>query len=425
MPNTLHFSRRTVLAGIAAAAGASTVKSLAAAEREQGGSAVQAGRRDVIVVGADVFGAWTAWHLLKLGRKVLLLDAWGPAHARASSGGESRMTRTVYGRDEIYTRLAWESLDQWRWLSGRSGLPIFHPTGVVFFFGRHEPYATQSIEVHQRIGIPLEVLDRAALAKRFPQIAWDGIEFGLHEPDRGVLMARRAVQTLLQEFVAAGGEYRQAAILPPKPDASFDSVRTTDGESLSASRFVFACGPWLPKIFPEILAQRIFPTRQEVFFFAPPAGDARYLPAHLPGWADFNDGDIFYGMPDLESRGLKVAHDRHGPPIDPDVGDRTPTPAVIAKVREYMRRRFPAMADRPLVEARVCQYENSSNGDLLIDRHPQWENVVLLGAGSGHGFKHGPAVGSYTAQLVMGTNQNIEPRFSLQSKAAQQRRDVH
>jgi len=425
MPNYSHFSRRTVLAGIAAAAGASTVKSLAAERDQQGGSAVQAGRRDVIVIGAGVLGTWTAWHLLKLGRKVLLLDAWGPAHARASSGGESRMTRTVYGRDEIYTRLAWESLDQWRWLSGRSGLPIFHPTGVVFFFGRPEPYATQSIEVHQRIGIPLEVLDRAALAKRFPQIAWDGIEFGLHEPDRGVLMARRAVQTLLQEFVAAGGEYRQAAILPPKPDASFDSVRTTDGESLSASRFVFACGPWLPKIFPEILAQRIFPTRQEVFFFAPPAGDARYLPAHLPGWADFNDGDIFYGIPDLESRGLKVAHDRHGPPIDPDIGDRTPTPAVIAKEREYMQRRFPAMADRPLVEARVCQYENSSNGDLLIDRHPQWENVVLLGAGSGHGFKHGPAVGSYTAQLVMGTNQNIEPRFSLQSKAAQQRRDVH
>ena len=425
MPNYSHFSRRTVLAGIAAAAGASTVKSLAAERDQQGGSAVQAGRRDVIVIGAGVLGTWTAWHLLKLGRKVLLLDAWGPAHARASSGGESRMTRTVYGRDEIYTRLAWESLDQWRWLSGRSGLPIFHPTGVVFFFGRPEPYATQSIEVHQRIGIPLEVLDRAALAKRFPQIAWDGIEFGLHEPDRGVLMARRAVQTLLQEFVAGGGEYRQAAILPPKPDASFDSVRTTDGESLSASRFVFACGPWLPKIFPEILAQRIFPTRQEVFFFAPPAGDARYLPAHLPGWADFNNGDIFYGMPDLESRGLKVAHDRHGPPIDPDIGDRTPTPAVIAKVREYMQRRFPAMADRPLVEARVCQYENSSNGDLLIDRHPQWENVVLLGAGSGHGFKHGPAVGRYTAQLVMGTNQNIEPRFSLQSKAAQQRRDVH
>jgi len=188
---------------------------------------------------------------------------------------------------------------------------------------------------------------------------------------------------------------------------------------------VFACGPWLPKVFPEILGQRIFPTRQEVFFFAPEAGDTRFLPAQLPGWADFNDGDIYYGMPDLEARGVKIAHDQHGAAIDPDVGDRTPSAKAIADVREFMQRRFPALANRPLVEARVCQYENSSNGDFLIDRHPQWENVVLVGAGSGHGFKHGPSVGRYAAQLVNGTNQSVEPRFSLQSKAAQQRRDVH
>ena len=425
MPNSVPFSRRALLAGMAAAAGTTTVKSLAAERGQQGGPSVQSGRRDVIVIGAGVFGAWTAWHLLKLGRKVLLLDAWGPAHARASSGGESRMTRTVYGRDEIYTRFAWESLDEWRWLSDRSGLPIFHPTGVLFFFGRREPYVTQSIEVHQRAGIPLEVFDRAALAKRFPQVVWDGVELGLYEHDRGVLMARRAVQTLVQEFVAAGGEYRQAAIVPPKPDASFDSIQTTAGESLSASRFVFACGPWLPKVFPEILGQRIFTTRQEVFFFAAEPGDTRFLPGQLPGWADFNDGDIFYGTPDLEARGVKVALDRHGATIDPDNGDRVPSPQAIVEVREFMKRRLPALANRPLVESRVCQYENSSNGDLLIDRHPQWENVVLVGAGSGHGFKHGPAVGRYAAQLANGTNKNIEPRFSLQSKAAQQRRDVH
>jgi sarcosine oxidase len=425
MPNSSQLSRRTLLAGIAAAAGTSSMKSLAAERGEQGGPAVQSGRRDVIVVGAGVFGAWTAWHLLKLGRKVLLLDAWGPAHARASSGGESRMTRTVYGRDEIYTRFAWESLDEWRWLSGRSGLPIFHPTGVVFLFGRREPYVVQSIEVHQRAGIPLEVLERAALAKRYPQIALDGVELGLFEHDRGVLMARRAVQTLVQEFVAAGGEYRQAAVLPPQADASFDSIQTSDGATLSAARFVFACGPWLPKVFPDVLGSRIFPTRQEIFFFAAQAGDTRFLPAQLPGWADFNEGDIYYGMPDLEARGVKIAHDRHGAAIDPDTGDRTPSPQAIADVREFLGRRFPALANRPLVESRVCQYENSSNGDFLIDRHPQWENVVLVGAGSGHGFKHGPAVGRYTAQLVNGSNKNIEPRFSLPSKAGQQRRDVH
>jgi sarcosine oxidase len=422
-------SRRAVLATLAAAAGGAAVEGITAEatirENSRPGPVIRAPRADVIVVGAGVFGAWTAWHLRKLGRKVLLLDAWGPAHARASSGGESRITRTAYGGDEIYTRFAWDSLEDWRWLSSRASPPIFHPTGVVFFFPRIEPYVVDSIEAHKRLGIPVQTLDRAALAKRFPQIVWEGVEIGLYEPDRGALMARRAVQTLVQEFVAAGGEYRQVAVSPPQAAGAFESVTTLSGETLAAEQFVFACGPWLPKLFPEALGGRIFPTRQEVFFFAPAAGDASFAPGRLPCWADFNEGDIYYGLPDLEARGFKIAHDRHGAPIDPDVGDRQPSASALADVRAFMQRRFPALAQRPLAEARVCQYENSSNGDLLIDRHPHWNNVVLVGAGSGHGFKHGPAVGLYVARLMSGENAKVEPRFSLQSKAKQQHRDVH
>lgn len=134
---------------------------------------------------------------------------------------------------------------------------------------------------------------------------------------------------------------------------------------------------------------------------------------------------MYYGFPDLEARGFKIAHDAHGPPIDPDTGDRTPSPQALAEVRAYMARRFPLMADRPLNEARVCQYENSSNGDFLIDRHPALANVVLVGGGSGHGFKHGPAVGRYAADLVTGTLSAPEPRFSLATKAEVQHRTVH
>jgi glycine/D-amino acid oxidase-like deaminating enzyme len=380
---------------------------------------------DVIVVGAGVFGTWTAWRLLQAGKRVLLLDAWGPAHARSSSGGESRMTRTAYGRDEVYTRLAWESLEEWRWLSARAGLPLFHPIGVLFFFPRIEPYVEQSIEVHRRLRIPLETLDRAALSRRFPQVVWDDIEIALYEADRGALMARRAVQTLVREFVAAGGEHRLAAVRAPREGGSFTQIETLSGETLTAEQFVFACGPWLPKMFPEALGQRIFPTRQTVFFFAPDAGDSRYAPGQLPGWAGFNDGDLYYGFPDLEARGFKIAHDRHGPPIDPDAGDRVITPEELANVRGFMARRFPALARRPLVESRVCQYENSSNGDLLIDRHPLWPNVWLVGAGSGHGFKHGPAVGAYAARRIAGAASDLEPRFSLATKATTQQRDVH
>jgi len=308
-----------------------------------------------------------------------------------------------------------------------AGLPLFHQTGVLFFFPRVEPYLTETLAVHRRLELDSALLDAAALRSRFPMIDFDGIEAGVFEPQFGVLMARRAIQTLVERYVPTGGLYERAAIAPPAPPEGerLRHVTTLDGNRIEAERFVFACGPWLAKLFPDLLGRRIFPTRQEVFFFAPPPGDVRFLPGRLPGWADFNGGDIYYGFPDLENRGVKVAHDAHGPLMDPDSGDRAPSPEALRDVRTYMERRFPALAGRPLSEARVCQYENSSNGDLLIDFHPQWRNVLLVGAGSGHGFKHGPAVGRYAAELLTGRLESPEPRFSLATKAESQARAVH
>jgi glycine/D-amino acid oxidase-like deaminating enzyme len=257
-------------------------------------------------------------------------------------------------------------------------------------------------------------------------IDFDGIELGLWEPEFGALMARRAVQTVVAEFVAAGGEYRRCAVeTPADGDGPLECINMQSGETLYADRYAFACGPWLPKLFPDLLGRRIFPTRQEVFFFRPPSGDRSFGPCALPCWVDFNAGDMFYGFPDLEGRGLKIAHDLHGPPMDPDRDDRLPSPGELTEVRAYMERRFPALRGAPLNEARVCQYENSSNGDLLIDLHPRRPNVALVGAGSGHGFKHGPAVGAYAARLIMGTLAAPEPRFALAAKGERQDRAVH
>jgi sarcosine oxidase len=410
-----QFTRRSLLKSAAAGVAAVAAPAVAASRAP-----------DVAVVGAGVFGAWTARQLQRTGRRVTLIDAWGPAHARASSGGESRMTRGSYGADEVYTRMAWDSLADWSALSARAELPLFHKAGVLFFFSREENYVRDSVTVHRRLGLPTERLDRREMRRRFPMIDFDGVEVGLFEPAFGVLMARRAVQAAVAEFVAAGGEYVCSAVAPPERGGGpLRRIIMQNGDELSAGHYAFACGPWLPKLFPDLLGRRIFPTRQEVFFFAPEAGDDRFGPGRLPGWADFNEGDIFYGMPDLEGRGFKVAHDKHGPPIDPDSGDRIPSPAALAEARAYMERRFPAMRGRPLSEARVCQYENSANGDLLIDFHPRRGNLLLVGAGSGHGFKHGPAVGAYAAQLLTGTLPRPEPRFSLASKGESQDRAVH
>ena len=408
-------TRRSLLAG---AGGAAILPAIAQA-------APLASKSHVAVIGAGVFGAWTAHHLLAAGHRVTLLDAHGPAHSRASSGGESRMTRAAYGKDAVYTRMARDSLPQWKALSAAAGLPIFSEAGVLFFFPTEEQYVRDSIAAHKELGLPTEVLERAEMARRFPMIDFDGVRVGLYEPGFGVLMARRSVQTLVDRFVRAGGEYRHQAARSLQPTgARLGSVRLAGGGTLKADAFVFALGPWLPKLFPDVVGPRILPTRQEEFYFAAPAGDRRFLPPAMPGWADFNGGDIFYGFPDLESRGLKFAHDQHGVEVDPDTQDRRPTAGALAEIIAFRDRRFPLLRGAPLTEARVCQYENSSNGDLLIDFHPRHSNVLLVGGGSGHGFKHGPEVGRYAAARLFGANQP-EPRFSLATKAQTHKREVH
>jgi glycine/D-amino acid oxidase-like deaminating enzyme len=384
----------------------------------------KAGER-IAIVGAGVFGAWTAHHLQQQGHKVTLIDAWGPAHTRASSGGESRLTRAAYGKDAIYTRMASDSLPQWKALSAVSGLPILVQCGILFFFPTEEPYVHDSITAHKQFGLSTEVLDQTEMSRRFPMIDFDGIRIGLHEPNFGALMARRSVLSLVDRFVKAGGTYSKGFVQPPARGGDrLNEVRLSSGERVSGDRFVFAAGPWLPKLFPDVIGPRILPTRQEVFYFAPPAGDRRFLPSAMPGWADFNGGDIFYGFPDLETRGVKFAHDQHGVEVDPDSQSRRPTEAALAEVVAFRDRRFPALRNAPLTGAEVCQYENSSNGDFLIDLHPNWPNVLLLGGGSGHGFKHGPEVGRYAAARLLGS-MNPEPRFSLASKSETHHREVH
>ena len=379
----------------------------------------------VAVIGAGVFGAWTAEHLRRSGHRVTLVDMAGPANSRASSGGESRMTRGAYGRDAIYTRMAIDSLKEWKALSADSGLPIFIPHGVLFFFPSEEAYLSDSIAAHRALGLPTELLSPSDMAQRFPMIDFTGIHAGIFEPGFGALMARRAVQTLVKNFVAARGQFRHELTHVPQHSGPLKSVRLGSGSSLEADAFVFALGPWLPKYFPDVLGSRIFATRQEIFYFAPPEGDRRFLPDTMPGWADFNAGDMYYGFPDLEARGVKFAHDKHGVQVDPDTQSREPTRAALDEVIAFRNRRFPLLRSAPLTGAEVCQYENSSNGDFLIDRHPAMPNVVLVGGGSGHGFKHGPEVGRLAAALVSGGGAQSEPRFSLATKGETQHREVH
>jgi monomeric sarcosine oxidase len=385
---------------------------------------VESGSRyDVAVVGAGVFGTWTARRLADAGARVVLVEMLGPAHSRASSGGESRVTRCAYGADELYSRWARESLAAWRALESESGLALLHETGVLWCGEPGDTRIESSRATLGRLGIPFEILDPAAIERRWPQISGAGLERALYEPEGGVLMARRAVQALAAGLEARGVTRVHARVAPVDPAAAgtLEALVRVGGGEVRAERYVLAGGPWLPKLVPGAMGERLFATRQEVYFFGVPAADGRFGAGRFPTWLD---GD-FYGLPDLEFRGAKIACDRHGPAIDPDAADRRPTAANVEEARAALARRFPALAGAPLVEARVCQYENSSNGDLLIDRHPALDNVWLVGCGSGHGFKHGPAVGAEAARQVLEGRGATIPALAYATKGTVQRRSVH
>lgn len=415
-------SRRTFVgAAVAAGTGASAGAAQSSASKSAPIRASRVDGFDVAVVGSGVFGAWTAWHLQSRGLRVALIDAYGPGSSRASSGGETRVIRMGYGAQEIYTRMSWDSLAQWKKLQRATGERLFVETGMLFLAREKDPLTLDTLAMLAKCGIPHEKLERADLVKRYPQIEFGSIAWAVSEPRSGALFARRAVQVVSREFEKAGGKLILGKAAAPSATGAVSAIEVGD-QTIKASKFVFACGPWLGKVFPEVLGDRIFPTRQEVFYFGVPPGDDRFAPPKMPTWIDF--GAEIYGLPDIETKGFKVAIDKHGPRFDPDSGERIVTAESTAIVKAFVAERFPSLKDAPIVASEVCQYENSSNGDFLVDQHPQHPNVWLVGGGSGHGFKHGPALGAYVAdRLTKGGPTDV--KFSLATKAKVQARAVH
>ncbi len=339
-----------------------------------------------------------------------LVDAWGPGNARASSGGRTRVIRATYGSHAVYTRMAAHALRRWQEYDSRWNAGLLRQTGALWLLGSDTSFGDASKTTLEKEGIPLQEIDLSDAVRRFPQIAFGGISRVLFEPDAGYLFASRACAHVAARVAAEGGLYRQAAALSP---AIVDErgARLADGSSLDADLFVFACGPWLGALFPDVVGTLVMPTRQEVYYFGAPAGETRFMAPALPVWLEC--GERFtYGIPSADGDGFKFADDTPGATMDPTSDDRTPTADGVRRAREYLGMRFPALRNAPLVGSEVCQYEGTPDSHFIIDRHPDDERIWIAGGGSGHGFKMGPAIGEIVAALVLGRS-SPDPRFSL------------
>lgn len=361
----------------------------------------QSGPR-ITVVGAGAFGGWTALHLLRRGARVTLLDSWGPGNSRASSGGETRITRAAYV-DKVYADLTVRSLELWKENEAKWKRKIFIPCGVIRLQVTGNDESRKFLKVLRDAGVKHAELSVKDAALRFPQFRFDGIDWVLHEPEHGMLRARRGCEAVMESFVSEGGTFEQQMVRP--------------GDRVEGDAVIWACGPWLGKLFPGTAPIR--PIRQEIFFFGTPPGDPMYQETVMPCWIDDSAGtDIgrghhFYGTPGNDWRGFKIGNeDEAAKEFDPDNGERRVTDGELASVRAYLKTRFPKLGAAPLVETRVCQYEVSPDRHLILDRHPTEPKYWIAGGGSGHGYKLGAAVGERMAEMVLG-KRAIDPFFSL------------
>jgi sarcosine oxidase len=377
-------------------------------------------RAHVVVIGAGAFGGWIALYLLRSGAQVTLLDAWGPGNSRSSSGGETRIIRGAYGPDQPYTKLAARAFDLWKQHQALWKRQFFFPIGVLWMAENDDVFERGSLPLLQDAGIPFEQLAVNELARRWPQINFEKVEWGIYEPQSGYLLARASTQSVVDQFVAEGGEYRQATVAARDLDGGqWKALPLSEGSPIVADRYLFACGPWLGNLFPQTVGPHFISTRQEVFFFGTPAGDSRYDEGNVPVWADRSD-HFMYGIPGNQGRGFKIADDTRGPAFDPTSGQRLVSEDGLAAARRFLAYRFPGMKDSPLIESRVCQYENTTDHNFIVDRHPANDNVWIVGGGSGHGFKHGPALGEMVAKQVL-RDETADPlyrfaRFDSKSK---------
>lgn len=412
-------SRRTFLSATVAAAAAPPI---GAAEPggAQSSPAIAQNLPDVTVIGAGAFGAWTALSLRERGAKVTLLDAYGPGHARATSCDEVRQIRLSYGDREVYTRSARNALVLWQKRQEEFGRKLLFPGGRLVMRAAWNKELEDQKTIFDRLKLPYEVLKPAEMTKRYPQVGFEGVGIGFLDVNAGLLKAREAILAITEAFERKGGTIRLARALPGGASGrTLHDVTLGGTDRLSAGAFVFACGPWLRQVLPDVLGKLISTARIEVAYVGSPPGDTSYRQGILPNLSEEGTfpgapaSEVSYTQSDVDA-GLKIVRGGERGPIDLDGDERIVSARQIARVHEYVRVRFPKLK-QPIVASRVCQADGSPNLHFVLDRHPAYDNAWIAGGGSGHGFKHGPVVGEYMAERLAGTPapQELQQFFGL------------
>jgi sarcosine oxidase len=353
------------------------------------------------IIGAGAMGSAAAYHLARRGEPVLLLEQFPLGHDRGSSHGAARITRHSYA-DARYARLMPAAFAAWKDLEADAGVPLYLRTGGISLSPAEVDYVAQVAASLKELGVPHKRMSGAAWNRVNPAFAVPSTHDAVFEPDAGMLAAARAVGLQVELARSHGGDKTRVLDRTPVRRIDLEGPRPvimTDSLEIVAERLIVSAGAWVKRLLPE-LPVSLQVTRQQVLYFRP-TDPAHFRIGRFPVFIYKGAGDeeAFYGMPEFQGLGVKVA--RHfGPEVDPDRVDRAVGEDYRQVVRRFLRCHIPALAEAPIDLTEICLYTVAPDEEFLVDFHPSRSDVIVASPCSGHGFKFSCLIGRVLADLA-------------------------
>jgi len=354
--------------------------------------------RDVAIVGAGLLGLAAGHALAARGYDVVVLEQADVGHPDSGSKGKCRIFRLGYP-DPGYVRAAQRSAELWHQLEAKSDRQILWPTPQLTL-GAGLRSVQQAMEA---VGAPCELLTAAEAAYRFPAVRSGGP--ALLEPDSAVIAADEALAAL----AAGTADLRTSVRVLRLADRGDQVMLRTSAGPVTARTAIITAGPWSGGLLATLgvpLPGRS--TLEQVSYLRPvtndrsgPAGTSTAVTGNAPRAPIFlcHTDRSPYGLPVPGSALYKIGIHPSGPAIDPDAQDQSPDRRLAVQLADAASRYLPGYDPEPVSTER-CVYDNSPDEDFVVDRVG---NVVIGSGTSGHGFKFGPLLGEWLADLATGS----------------------
>jgi monomeric sarcosine oxidase len=364
---------------------------------------------DVIILGTGGVGSAAAYTLAKRGAKVLGIDQFPGGHDRGSSHGETRVIRQAYFEHPDYVPLLLRAYELWRELEQEAGVDLLHQVGLLQVGPPNGFVVPGVLEAARLHGLLVESLTGGEVLRRFPGFRVPEGSVGVFEPAAGYLKVERCVLTHLAAAKQHGAEFRFGVTARAWHTDGKAARVVTDQGDFSAARLIITAGPWAPQLLAD-LGVPLQVRRKHLYWF--PTNDPSYHEARgCPTYLYELPHGVYYGFPQIDELGVKVAEHTGGTVIDDPANDpRLLDRADLARVESFLAQYLPSVG-RPMQRRSVCFYTMSPDEHFLVDRHPQHPNVLIVAGLSGHGFKFTGVLGEALADLAMESSTRLPIGF--------------